>query len=288
MKHLLLFLSLVLAVPASAGDGTPIKESRPLAADGRIKVINISGLIEVKAWNRNEVQVTGTLGRGSEKLEIGGTPEDLRVEVKLPRRARDVEGSQLYLNVPEGASVVLEGVNADLRLVGTRGDARLASVSGSVTVDGAMRRLRVESVSGDLRIKAPSADTRLEAVSGDIAAEQLSGHLRMESVSGDIRASGGVFTQVEMETVSGDIELRMDGLAEGGEIRADSVSGDLQFHLPKNTNAEVVLETFSGDLHSDLGRPARPSSGTLEVTLGSGKARVHAESHSGDVAIRAR
>lgn len=288
MRNLLLALALVATFPAVATDGKPINETRPLAPDGRLSVSNVAGLIQVKAWGKNEVQITGTLGAGSERLEISGTRDDLRVEVILPRRSRNAEGSELILQVPENAQLELKGVSADIRVTGTRGPARVSSVSGDVTVEAAMKELRATSVSGDLSIKTPSANTRLEAVSGDIHAEQLTGVLRLETVSGDATVSGARFSEIDLETVSGDLELRIEGLADGGEIEVESVSGNLDLFVPKALDATVVLESFSGRLRSDVGEPVRRTGDTWEATLGNGKSRIRMESHSGNIALKTR
>lgn len=288
MKILMLFAALTLSAQAYAADGTPINERRPMNAEGRITVSNISGLIEVKAWNKNEVEITGTLGEGSKKLEISGTADNLRVQVVLPERAKNVESSKLHLRVPEGARVELEGVSADLSLLGTRGAARLSTVSGNVMVEGTMRELRAESVSGDVHVKAPSADTRLESVSGDVEAEKITGQLRIETVSGDARVTGSGFSEVDVETVSGDMELKIDGLKDDAEISADSVSGNIRFTVAKTLNAHVQLETYSGELSSDFGTPNRDEPERLEATLGKGQGRFRAESHSGDIILKSR
>ncbi|MHB8912991.1 MAG: hypothetical protein ACYC42_10185, partial [Lysobacter sp.] len=49
---------------------TVINQSRPLDPRGRIEIENLKGRIEVRAWDRTEVRITGSLGDGVEKLEI--------------------------------------------------------------------------------------------------------------------------------------------------------------------------------------------------------------------------
>ena len=50
IRTALFSLALVAALPAIAA--TPIDETRPLDADGRLQVENLKGLIEVRAWDR--------------------------------------------------------------------------------------------------------------------------------------------------------------------------------------------------------------------------------------------
>src|SRR5690606_14231571 len=79
--------TIALAICASLASaplfaGTPISEPRPLDARGRIDIENVKGRIEVRAWDRNEVRITGTLGEGVEKLVIDGDRQDLEVRVE--------------------------------------------------------------------------------------------------------------------------------------------------------------------------------------------------------------
>jgi DUF4097 and DUF4098 domain-containing protein YvlB len=287
-KFILIILLSAIAPLALATDGTPINEHRPLSATGKITVNNLSGVIEVRAWDKNEVEITGTLGRGSEKLDIKGGGDRLDIEVRLPARARNVESSELFLRVPEGAQVELESVSADLTVNGTRGPVRVTSVSGDVTIEGPMREVRAETVSGDMTVKAASAETRLQSVSGDIQVRQASGIFRAETVSGDLKVSGGNFAEVDVEAVSGDLELKLDSLNDDAEVRVDSVSGNVEFTVPKTLNTQLRLETYSGDLRSDFGKQERDEPERISATLGSGKGRFQVETHSGDITLRGR
>ena len=58
-KLLLTTLAGVVVLPVSAG--TPINQTRPLDARGRVEIENVKGRVEVVAWDRPEVKLTGTL-----------------------------------------------------------------------------------------------------------------------------------------------------------------------------------------------------------------------------------
>lgn len=287
-KFILIVLFFGMAPLAMAAEVTKVNEHRPLNATGKITVRNVSGVIEVRAWSKNEVEITGTLGQGSEKLSITGGGDRLDIEVRLPARANNVESSELFLRVPEGAQVELESVSANLKVSGTRGAVRLASVSGEVLVEGPMREVRAETVSGDIEIKASSADTRLQSVSGDIQAQQTSGSFRAETVSGDLQLTGGNFTEVDIEAVSGDLKLNLSSLNDEAEVRVESVSGSIEFTAPKTLNTQLRLETFSGSLRSDFGKPDAAQPELITATLGSGKGQLQVETHSGDIALTGR
>ena len=70
MRHLPLSSLFVLACVAvsTAHAGSPIDQTRPLDARGRVEIDNLKGRVEVRAWDRQEVKVTGNLG--AEVLEV--------------------------------------------------------------------------------------------------------------------------------------------------------------------------------------------------------------------------
>jgi len=60
----------MLACGQAALAGSPISERAPADATGHVEISNTAGSVEVSGWARNEVEVTGTLGDGVERLEF--------------------------------------------------------------------------------------------------------------------------------------------------------------------------------------------------------------------------
>ena len=54
----------LLLSPAVALADTRIDERHTLAAGGRIELSNVAGKVTVRGWDRNDVQLTGTLSDG--------------------------------------------------------------------------------------------------------------------------------------------------------------------------------------------------------------------------------
>lgn len=290
MRSLLSFALLLAMAPAFAA--TPINETRPLSATGRVDIGNLKGRIQVRAWEREEVKVEGSLGRGAERLVVEGGRDRLEVRVRYPRNNRNTEPSELRLMVPRRAELDIESVAADIDVQGVA-PARMAvrSVSGDVVVAAAPRRLEVESVSGDATVTVNSADVALESVSGDLRLQgRLDGTVQVESVSGDIEVTvvGERVRELKGATVSGDVRIRT-ALADAGEIKLESVSGDLSLALPADLSARVSAETFSGDLRAPGVQVQRPKYGpgaSFQTRYGSGNGKVDLQTFSGDAVLR--
>ncbi|KAA9129569.1 DUF4097 domain-containing protein [Marinihelvus fidelis] len=280
---------LALTLPMAAVAGDDIEERRDMAADGTVSVTNIAGEIEVATWDRNELHLTGDLGDGSE-LRVDASGGDVRIEVKPRSKGRhgNVDDSDLYLMVPQGASLSLHGVSADITVTGSKG-ARLdiETVSGDLEVVAETQSLDLSSVSGDVNFTGASVRTSAETVSGDIELDGVSGALDVKVVSGDAHVRGGSFSRGQFESVSGNLELSL-AVERGGRVTLETMSGDAYLYLPREQGAEIRAQSFSGDIRSDFGEPERPGHGPgtrLQHVAGEGGATIRVESFSGDVEI---
>lgn len=284
--HLALLLGGLLgAGVAGADDRRTVDERRPLNADARVTVRNVAGTIDVEAWDRSELHLTGRLAKEVEELAIEGDATTIDIEVKIPRgRRRNVDDTDLKLFVPAGVRMEAEAVSADVRMRGIAGDVEASSVSGNVTLDVGSRRVKAESVSGDVDVRAPAAEAEVQSVSGDVIVTAAT-RVRGESVSGDVHVRAVGVRELRVNTVSGDLELDL-ALAKDAEVEAESLSGDVIVSLPSAPEGRIELESFSGSLRTAFGDA--PGDAKRYRREGSGGGRVELNSHSGDVILRKR
>ena len=299
MRHSFHVLALALCAGLACAPlyaGTPINETRPLDPRGRISIDNLKGRIQVRAWDRNEVRVTGTLGDGVEKLVVDGDRDDLEVRVEYPKHMdgwrNDRTGpTDLVLQVPLRASLDIESVSADIDVDGIAPeDLDVDTVSGNVVIAAAPGSASIDSVSGDLTLTLNSRDAKSESVSGDIVLKgRLDGEVHAETVSGDITidSRGERLRRLYTGTVSGDADVRV-GLADGGDIKSETVSGEIRLRLPKNLSARVSGESFSGDLDAPGAKVRKEEFGpgkSFEARYGNGAGEVRMETFSGDAEL---
>lgn len=270
---------------------TPINETRPLDARGEVEVSNLKGRIEVRTWERDEVRITGSLGDGVERLEIEGSGRKLAVRVRYPRNSHNSEPTTLVLEIPRQASLDVDSVAADVDVQGLAGDAlEIDSVSGTVVAVGAPRKASIESVSGDLRLNLNSRDVEVDSVSGKLLLRgRIAGVVDVETVSGniDVDTRGERLARLELSTVSGDASVR-SAIADAGRFSFESVSGDLRLALPAGASARVEASTFSGDIDAPGANVVHKRYGpgaSLEHRYGTGDASIAIETFSGDVRL---
>lgn len=294
--HVLTLVLLAGIASAPLFAATPIDQTRPLDPRGRVEIDNLKGRIQVRAWDRNEVHITGTLGEGVEKLVVEGDPGHLVVRVQYPKnigawRTDQTGPSNLQLQVPLQADLEIESVSADMDIDGVApGDLDLNTVSGNVVVAAAPGHADINSVSGDLRLTLNSPEASAETVSGDIIlAGRLDGEVHAESVSGDVTidSRGKRLRRLSTGTVSGDITARV-GLLDGGQVKSETVSGDIRLRLPRSLSARVSGESFSGDLDAPGANVRKEEFGpgkSFEARYGSGAGEIRMETFSGDAEL---
>lgn len=283
----------IAALPAFAG--TPINQTRPLAADGNVSIENIKGRIVVRTWAQPQVRITGTLGKGAEKLEVDGDGRDLSIEVKYPDRRNgwgwnrnEMEPTILEITVPQKASLDIESVSAEVdvqQIAGRKLD--VSSVSGNIVVTASSPgEASFENVSGNTTLRITTDNVSAESVSGDINMQGgLSGRVSMETVSGNASLIAKTLSKLQFSSVSGDADVQA-ALATNGVVTGETVSGTLRLSLPKTTSAQLSIETFSGDINSPVGKVDREEYGpgkSLDARLGQGQGKIRLESFSGDV-----
>jgi hypothetical protein len=289
-------LLLCLCVGQALAD-TPINLQHPATPTAHISISNVAGEVRITAWDRPAVQVSGQLGDGAKPLAITGSDGDLSIKVQAQGGGGWFDwGSDtrmgpttLDLHVPRGATLDVHVVSAPLVIDGLDGgDITVNTVSGRTRINARTPSLSVDSVSGNIELAGHAAQANLQTVSGDILAPVLGDRAKLQTISGHIQASGGPWRQFTLSTVSGDVQLA-GGLAPGGKLGVDSMSGNVQLQLPAGTSAAVHASSFSGDLRSDFGAVQKSEHGPgskLDATLGAGKGAINLETFSGDLRIR--
>lgn len=289
MRTLSPLCAVLLLVPAMALADTRVDERHNVAAGGRIELSNIAGKVTVRGWDRNDVQLTGTLSDGLQ-LRQEKSANRVRWEIEYPRRGNS-GGAILTLNVPRSVELLLSTVSADQDISGV--DVRRLqadTVSGSLSASGRSGDSKLNTVSGSVNARLQTPKMDVNTVSGRIeAGGGVSGDIGAQTVSGRVEVDAGRVQRLAVETVSGSIDLSATALAPGGRINVESVSAPVSLRLPRTVSAQLSVNSFSGSINSDAGKVERPRYGpgsSLDARLGSGDGDIRVQSHSGSVQVR--
>jgi DUF4097 and DUF4098 domain-containing protein YvlB len=140
------------------------------------------------------------------------------------------------------------------------------------------RRLEAKTASGDLTVGTIAEGGQIVTVSGDVHIRGFDRDLTARSVSGDVRIER-VRAPLQLGTTSGNMLLDS---VEGGEVRAQTVSGDARVGVARGTRVWIDATSISGSLNSELGIEDAPAG---EESSDSPVVPLQLKSVSGDVRI---
>ncbi len=276
-----------------AGAEQEVDRRAPADPQGEVEVSNVSGTVSVSGWDRNEVQVSGTLGDDIERLEFvsEGKRTLIRVKHKEQTRRHSDSDAELSIRVPVGSRLNVNTVSAEISVSRITGEQRLQSVSGDVSSEIAAEDAEVKTVSGSvvLRGEGKPAVVTVTTVSGDAQVRRAAGEIIANSVSGELNLDLDQIARARLRTTSGDVELE-GPLGRNARVDAETVSGELVLDFKAPVNAEFEIESFSGEIESCFGPKAQSKSeygpgSELNFKQGDGSARVRLQSLSGDIRL---
>jgi len=202
-----------------------------------------AGAVQVETIDGDEAFVSVT---GNEKLV-----EQTRVELDHGRLLVEFMGKK-----PFGITIAIgdfsfgnsNGLEVRARIPHAS-RANLRTAAADMTLRGRYESLEAKSAAGDLRVDgAIERDAVVKTVSGDVRLDRVGGGLRVNSVSGDVNVAS-VGSSVEARSVSGDVHI--DSVCEG-TVNVQSVSGDIEVGVAPGTNLDVDAGSVSGDLSSEV------------------------------------
>ena len=280
--------ALMFAMPVAAEE---VDKTLKAAPDGEVDVSNIAGSVTISGWSRDEVEVTGTLGRNVKELIFERDGDTVTVQVKVPRRGGSGIDSDLTIKVPEKSSLEVSTVSADIEISDTSGEQELSTVSGDIETESAGNDISASAVSGDIEISGDKStnETDVSTVSGDVTLFRGSGTVRAESVSGDLLIDEGLFGRAVLGAVNGEIVFRA-GLEKGGRFSAETVNGDIDVEFAGDVSAKIDIETFNGSIRNCFGPEAERTSKytpgwELSFTEGDGDGRIDMSTMNGSLNI---
>jgi lia operon protein LiaG len=226
-----------------------------------------------------------------------------RVEIRGSGSGLDA-GADLRILVPAGRQLALYLAVGTVSLTNVQGRIRVDASSAPVTAKGVKGELSVDVGSGIVRVTEGEGLLDVDTGSGSVEVSRYKGReLTVDTGSGNVNGTELTAERLTVETGSGDIELA--GVSSpslsletgSGTVRADlrtdlkslsveTGSGDVSVTAPATLDAEVEIETSSGDIESDFPlQVTRRARDHLAGRIGTGKGRIAVETGSGDVRL---
>lgn len=303
-----LALAALLAAPLLARDRYEEKFERTeaLAKDGRVVLTNISGTIEVRGWNKDEVKIDAVKyseARNGDKakenaaevtIEVLREGSTLRIETRYPKRNRFWGNDNLNVSVdyklwiPEKAALEVKSISGDVNTEAVGGTLKIDSVSGEIVARGAAAGAEIKVVSGDVDVADVTGDAFLKTVSGDVRVSKVRGSVEAETISGELELLDVADARsVNAKTLSGNCVLS-GRLVSQGRYSLKSHSGDVRLTIPADSAFDFEAETFSGNIDTDfeIQVSGKVSPREIRGTVKGGGAFVRLATFSGSIELR--
>lgn len=288
MKRLVV-LALLASAPGWAAER--IEQRHSAASDALIEIENPAGSVRVMAWDKDEVEVVGKLGRGAQGLDVSGSARHVLIGVETEGNPHGVH-SDLEVRVPRGSRLEIASFSASISVEGVEGLVRAETVNSGITIASGSPEVAAETVNGSVEISCPCRRVEASAVNGAIRIRGASGVIQASTVNGELVVDGGAFARAQLESVNGRVEFRGD-LERDATLDVETVGGNVELGLPAGVSADFSISSFSGSIVNDFGaEPRRISRYTseqeLEFSAGSGGAAVRVQTLSGAIRLRKR
>ena len=282
-----------LSLPANAEE---VDRRLDADSDGEVYVSNVAGSVTVEGWDRNEVHVTGTLGKNVKEFITERDGDEVVIKVKVKKSSGMFGGwnkgdTDLHIRVPHGSSIDVSTVSAEIDVEGVHGEQSLETVSGSIDTTFSGEDVDAGSVSGTVEIRGDGSDGEVEgsSVSGSVKIYNTSGDVSADVVSGNVVIEGGSFDDAVLSTVNGRLKFRGE-LRDGGELNAETVNGSVDVVLDGDVSAEVYIETLNGSIRNCFGPEPRRTSKygpgkELSFTEGGGDGDIEISTVNGGISL---
>jgi DUF4097 and DUF4098 domain-containing protein YvlB len=265
---------------------------RATTSDVSVRLFASVGTVRVIGWDRDSVEVTGSIAAGSTTGGFGPASavpiSGMKLFIEAPNEKAGREGT-LTMHVPRNARVWLKTGSADVTVSEVTGGLDVNVVGGSITVHGSPRELRAESMDGAVTIDGAPEWMRVKTATGDI---RLRGGVNIgaSTISGAIEATGGEADHLTLETTTGAIRFAL-GLAKGASVQMETHSGPIDVQLGRTTDVEIDAATVTGAIENAWTR-AKPALGregrgmTLSTYGGIASGKLVLRSFKGRISLR--
>lgn len=217
-----------LRVGLAGGTLTIERDSHAFGNDGMRLDIN-------KNMTLNEIgnRIGRMMGRWMQTRHevIVELPEDLYAALTIAITSGDVDISDVALS-----QLSVTTVNGDIQVRVPQGEKPLSM-------------LTLQSTNGDIEAEAEAEQCMVKSVSGDIELNGRMDQLTIHTTNGDIELEAEV-ESFECRTVSGDVDGTLTSLALR-QVNISTISGDVDLRLPDDCGPICIqCRTRSGDCHT--------------------------------------
>ena len=220
----------------------------PLDMDGAVRIHNYNGTVTITGWDRDSVSVTAVIAgpapAGRPSVYGGGGRRGVKMGIDGPDGGT-APAADFVVFVPSRARLSMRGAATAIDIRNFAGVVDASTLSGHLTIGGAVTEITAETMDGDLVIEASPAYLNGKTATGRITWTGASDDVTLGTVSGPIVITSGTLHRARVGSISGDIKFS-GTLKLAGRVTFDTHSGDITATLTKETRADLVADAPRG------------------------------------------
>ena len=269
---------------------TPLEVSTTF---GAVSLDGMAGTLAAKSAS-GEIAVQNLQATGSSETRLSTASGEVRVsEWSVPEGSLWVEttSGEITARTLTGRTLNLSSRSGDVSVEKAQASetASFETASGDVRAEavGSGIRASVRTQSGSAEVSGLRADqVQIESVSGDVELKGVTGTLTVKTVSGDVEASDSDSPAISLLTISGDARWKI-AQPFSGSFAGTTVSGDLRLELLGGADTRLEMNTTSGSLSPDLPLAEKIQTDRhVAGQLGAGTGSIRLQSVSGDLVVK--
>jgi hypothetical protein len=248
----------------------------------RLEVSNFTGGVSVNTWDRDAVRIQAD---HHTRTHVVVENHDNRLQISS-EGYRGTPGNVEYrITTPSWMALDITGPFSDVDIEGSRGDVKVETVKGDVSLQGGNGTLELSSVEGDVSVAGAKGRMKLTSINQAVTVSKVAGQIEAETVNGDVVLDDVDLDALDASSVGGNVWFNGD-LKERGHYQLQSHSGNIEVVAADRSNAAITVSTFSGDFSSDFDVMLKGShKREFQFTLGNGAAQLQLESFSGNIRL---
>jgi len=261
-----------------------------VGAAPNLRIDNFAGSVTVRAGDPGQIRVATTRRavRAADlaRIQVAISERDggLVVETTKPFGLSSAS-VQIEIVAPADTQLDLHTGSGSVDVSGIRGGAVVDTGSGSVTAHDLGGVVELHTGSGSVQARGVDGGLQVDSGSGSLSLSGVVGEIDATTGSGsiDVRDAQGA---VHLDTGSGNLDY--EGLPQGG-CRFETGSGNIVLRLPANVDANVELDTNSGNVSVQFAVEGTVTRSRVEGTIGLGREiSIYAHTGSGNIDVLSR
>jgi len=229
---------------------------------GEISLKNINGNIDVRSWEREEIEIIALIKVKADRKDDAEYILD-KVEITIDKTFSEVDIGVYYpgmrdrQNRKSGFWDIFFGERdpnvsvsfwlkvpkkSDLDMRSTNGKIDIYDIEGEVCSITTNSSINIQNISGDANARATNGNIVVSDIRGDIKANTTNGKVDVKKVFGNIDAqstNGSIYSEiVEVYTLK--------------EMHFKTTNGGITIYIPKDINVDFDARTTHGKIYTDF------------------------------------